>query len=155
MNERFAARVAVRLFLEKDGKVLLMLRKNTGWMDGRWGIVAGHIDGGEPARYEMIREAKEEAGLDIRAEDLRLVHVTHAQGKEGHDDVEYVYLFFTAETWEGEPINAEPDKCERMDWFPLDALPKPMIPQIRDAIEKIREGRLYTEFGWKPGENDD
>jgi hypothetical protein len=36
-------------------------------------------------------------------------------------------LFFVGST-EAEPVNAEPHKCARLEWFPLDALPANTYP---------------------------
>ena len=43
----FLAPVAVHLLLVKDDRVLLLKRYNTGYEDGNYSVVAGHIDGGE------------------------------------------------------------------------------------------------------------
>ena len=45
-QEKFRAIVSVYLVLQNtDGKVLLLLRKNTGYCDGQYGLPAGHVDG--------------------------------------------------------------------------------------------------------------
>ena len=38
---------AVYLVLIKDGKVLMLERKNTGYMDGWYSFIAGHVEKGE------------------------------------------------------------------------------------------------------------
>ena len=67
--------VCVYLVLERDGKVLLSLRENTGYEDGKWSLVAGHAEEGETARDAMIREAMEEANIFIKNEDLEFAYV--------------------------------------------------------------------------------
>ncbi|MBI4157626.1 hypothetical protein HY502_02155 [Candidatus Woesebacteria bacterium] len=55
-GDRFRLRAAVYLFLFKGNKTLLLRRFNTGWMDGMYTLISGHLDGGEPARKAMVLE---------------------------------------------------------------------------------------------------
>lgn len=70
-NERFKITPAVHLLLIKNGKILLLRRKNTGFYDGSYSVVAGHLDGGETATSAMIRETKEECGITLNFESLK------------------------------------------------------------------------------------
>ena len=63
--ERFKLVVAVHLILIEDGKILLLRRYHTGYEDGNYSVVAGHIDGDESVIKAMQREALEEAGITI------------------------------------------------------------------------------------------
>lgn len=145
MAEKFKLRCAVHLFLVRDGKTLLLRRFQTGWRDGEYSVIAGHIDGNESITTAMIREAKEEGGIDIRPEDLRTVHASH---RLAEDRKEYIDFFFTTEKWSGEPHIAELDKCDDLSWFTLDALPENMVPYVRAGLEKYRAREPFSEFGW-------
>jgi hypothetical protein len=57
-------------------------------------------------------------------------------------------LVFRARRWQGEPRVVEPDKCVSWGWWPPEALPEPIVPYTRAAIEGIRADRSYTELGW-------
>lgn len=144
MKERFKLIASIYLLLKKDEKILLMRRFNTGYEDGNYGLAAGHLDGDETLRAGMVREAKEEIGIDIHEDDLQLVTVMHRRQED-----ERVDFFFEVEKWEGEPQNMEPDKCDQVAWFSLNDLPENTIPYIRQAIEAARDSVRYSEF-WQP-----
>ena len=139
----FVAPIAVHLLLVKDSRVLLLRRYKTGYEDGNYSVVAGHIDGGEELKDAMIREAKEEAGIEIRRSNLEVVGVLHLKS-----DREYIAFFLEASTWFGEITNMEPDKCDDLRWFGFHDLPQNTIPYIRRAIENYHNGIWFDSVGW-------
>ena len=144
MSERPKAVPAVYLILERDGKILLLLRKNVSYFPDHWGVPAGHVELDELPTKAMVREAEEEAGIRVQLEDLRLVHTMY---RDKHDATgERVDFFFTAEQWEGEPVNGEPDKCADVEWFPKDQLPENLVPNQAYALESIRRGEVFSEY---------
>jgi len=143
-KDRFKIIPTSHLILVKDGKILLLRRFNTGWSDGQYSVVAGHLDGNETFLQAMIREAKEEAGIELSQEDLEVVHVVHRKSNE-----ERIDFFILAKRWKGEPRNMEPNKCDDLNWFEMDRLPDNTIPYIRQAIGCFRKGVFYSEHGWQ------
>jgi len=131
------------LLLVRDGRILLLRRANTHYEDGKYSVVAGHIEDGETAREAICREAREEAGIELTPDDLAFDQVVHRA-----DRGQRVSFFFSAFRWRGEPRNMEPHKASDFGWFPLDALPDPMVPYVRQAITRWRAGERYGESGW-------
>ncbi|MBS0620869.1 MAG: NUDIX domain-containing protein [Verrucomicrobia bacterium] len=140
---RQMAHVNAHLILEKEGQVLLMLRQNTGFYDGEYGLVSGHVESGEGATEGMIREAKEEIGIDLSLDDLKVVHISHNQS-----DRQNVDIFFHATRWKGEIHNQEPHKCKELRFFPLDQLPEKTIQKVQTSLKAISQGQFYSEFGF-------
>jgi 8-oxo-dGTP pyrophosphatase MutT (NUDIX family) len=142
-TERFRAIPEAHLVLLDGECTLLLLRANTGYMDGHWSVVAGHLDGGESARDAMCREALEEAGITIDPDTLTLFHVMHRV-----DTDERISFFFTTDHWAGELRNAEPHKCDGLEWFDVDALPPSTVPYVAAALDRGRRGIVYSDYGW-------
>lgn len=143
MQGRMGASVNAYLILKKREEVLLQLRKNTGYADGQWSLVAGHVEDGESATDGMIRETLEEIGLKITSSQLTVVHVMHRQTNRLNID-----LFFACTDWEGVIENREIEKCERLAFFPLSSLPIDLIDYNRAALEAISRGEFYSERGF-------
>ncbi|MDE1865445.1 MAG: NUDIX domain-containing protein [Candidatus Micrarchaeota archaeon] len=134
------AYLACYLVLIRKEKILLLRRFNTGFRDGEYSMIAGHLENKETVWEAMVREAKEEGGLNLNPEGLKVVHVMHR-----FTDREYIDLFVTSDTNE-EPSNTEPQKSDDLGWFDLEELPKATVPYIRAAIERIRKGEIYSEY---------
>lgn len=142
-SRRFKLISAVHLFLLDESKVLLLRRFHTGYEDGNYSVIAGHLDGNEEIKAAMLREAREEAGIEIAEADLAVVGVMHRRSTE-----ERIDFFLLARRWGGELCNREPEKCDELAWYPLDCLPTNMVPYVRQALENYRAGRWFASFGW-------
>ena len=143
-TEKFKISFTVYLVLRDDNKVLLLERQNTGYMDGYFSIVAGHVDGGETAEEAMAREAKEEVGIDVSPQDLKLIYVTHRLNDS--PDNEYLSLFFECSNWQGTPENLEPEKCGRLLWADMTQLPDKVIESVRDVLTTYESGGNYKSY---------
>ncbi len=145
--KRFSVKTGSWLILRKGRRILMTKRKGTGWNDGNYAVVSGHLEPGETLREAAVREAREEVGIFIAVKNLKAVHVLHKTdgiGKEG----DYVVVFFEARKWDGKPRNMEPDKCSGIKWFDLGRLPRNTAPLLRHALKKIKDKQLYSEFGF-------
>lgn len=144
--KRFTLRAAVYLMLIKDGRLLLVRRFNTGWQDGNYSLVGGHLDGRETVKQAMIREAKEEAGVIIKSEDLHVVHTMH---RKPNNNLEYIDFFLNCDKWQGIPQIMEHNKCDDMQWFPINNLPENTLQHIRQAIENYSNKIPFSEWGFE------
>lgn len=144
-------RSAVYLILERGdfndgGEILMLQRANTGYMDGMYSFVAGHIEFGESVLEAIVREAEEEAGITITSADLTFAHVCH---RKSEDDLIYYDFFFRASAWRGEVTNTEPDRCSDLSWFAKDSLPQNAIPYIRIIIDLIfSQKEDFSQYNW-------
>lgn len=136
-------RIAVNLIVKKDNKVLLMRRFNTGWNDGKYALMGGHVEDGENPETAVVREAFEELGIVVNPENIAYKRTTIV-----HPD--HVYLYYECEKFSGEPVIAEPDQCDDLRYFDLDNLPENLIGADKVALESIygKTPSTYGTFGW-------
>lgn len=97
----------------------------------------------------MAREAKEELGIIVRPEDMKLVHTVHRLNRN-EPNQEHIDLFFEAIKWGGDITNAEPHKCDDVSWFASDDLPENTLPLVRHVIEATARGDTFSEFTHDP-----
>ncbi|MFN2119156.1 MAG: NUDIX hydrolase [Anaerolineales bacterium] len=144
MRSRFP--VTVHLFFFRGEEILLSRRLNTGYRDGEYSVPAGHLDGGETVIAAALREAHEEVGLQLDAEQVLFCGVMHRI-----EDDERVDFFVRVRSWSGEPFNNEPEKCDDLRWVRRDSLPSNTVPYVRQALQNFERGQVFDEFGWPPG----
>ena len=146
-RERHKVVPASYLVFIKNGKILLQRRFNTGYEDGKYSMIAGHVDKGETFTQCIIRETEEESGIILKSENLKVAHIM-CRNSGTEENNERVDAFFVAEKWDGKIENREPHKCDDLSWFSLDNLPANIIPYIKQAIDCIKNKIFYSEHGW-------
>jgi 8-oxo-dGTP diphosphatase len=139
--------VDAMLILVRDEHVLLAQRQGTGYADGRWNVPSGKLEVDETVSHAAVREGREEIGVHIDEADLRFVNLTHYRNHLGDARIG---VFFHVLRWKGDPYNAEPDKCARIDWFPLDRLPQSTYPYTVAGLNAYVQGRYFGNAGWGP-----
>nr|WP_255669109.1 NUDIX domain-containing protein [Aeromicrobium duanguangcaii] len=132
---------AAYVILRRGDEVLLQLRAGTGYRDGHWAVLAGHVDPGESVHEAAVREAYEEAGVTIDPADLRPLTAIHRFERGGPQVEQRLDAFFEVTGWTGEAGLQEADKAAEMRWFRLDDLPEPTVPHERDVLDLLAAGR--------------
>lgn len=131
----------VHLILRRDGgtgpEVLLSRRAGPVYAAGLWHLPSGHLDPGEDMVEAVIREALEETGVVIGAEDVAAAVTVHHRPPRGGSRLG---VFFEVRRWTGRPSVREPDRCDGMGWYPLDGLPEPMVAYCRAGLDAYRVG---------------
>jgi 8-oxo-dGTP diphosphatase len=130
--EKLRPKVAVNVFVIKNGKILLGQRKNAAG-DGDWGLPGGHLEFMEHLTQGAKRELEEETG--IKAIKLTFLHMINDPRTE--DNSHYLHIDFIAEEYKGEPQLMEPDKCYEWKWFGFSDLPKNIFLGHQKSIKSF------------------
>ena len=137
MADRVTFPVVVHTLVFDDaGRILLLRRANTGFMDGYYGLPGGHLQNAETVRDAACRECAEEAGIDITAIEPAVV-----MPFDGGVD-----FIFRASRWVGSARIGEPHKCDDIGWYAVDQLPRNVIPFVRKAIELSGSGTWFHQY---------
>ncbi len=141
MSERHVSRIVVDLLLERrnstTGKteILMMLAE---YLDNQYDLPGGHLESGEDLYDAMIREAKEELGIEIEREDMQMVHIYH------HFEKDMLKFVFRVKKFKNEIQNLEPEKCKELKWVDIENLPNNTISGIRSELEYIKSKKYYS-----------
>lgn len=126
--------------LDQQGRVLLGLRADL----GAWGIPTGHVEPGETAQRAVVREVREETGLEVAPEYMVGVYSDPCSQTFRYPDgriVQFVTISFLCRPVGGE---VRPDGREMVEagFFAPDQIPSPLMPMhpdwLRDALEGQR-----------------
>ncbi len=90
-----------------------------------------------------MRECKEEVGVDVLEEDIKLANVLHCQ----MDGNKWINFLFITEKWSGEPMVCEPHKHSEIKRCSVNVLPENMIPYVKKSLEDyFVSGQIYSQF---------
>lgn len=117
-------------------------------MDGWWNLPSGKLEADEHALDAIRREAHEEIGIQLEANDLTLTGTVHCRNPEGDGRLGLFFATKAEPNRPGTPYNAEPDKCAKLDWFPLDMLPHNTVPYTTTGIDLYRDHQPFATLGW-------
>jgi 8-oxo-dGTP pyrophosphatase MutT (NUDIX family) len=118
-----------------DGDRILLIRRSD---NGAWTPITGIIDPGEEPAVTLVREALEEANVDIEVEWLSSTWVTRPVRYDNGDEAQYLDLAFRCRYLGGDPRPVDGEASE-VAWFPLDGMPpmsEEMTARIRHAVRE-------------------
>lgn len=121
--------------ITRDDEILLQNRVKKDWQG--YTLPGGHIEPGESFVDAVIREMKEETGLDIQNPQLCGIKQFPIDGGR------YIVLLFKTEEFTGEVVSSEEGQ---MEWIRRDELAK--VNTVSDLTEllQVMESDKLTEF---------
>ena len=123
--------VAACALIDADGRVLIAERPAGKPMAGLWEFPGGKIEAGERPEVCLIRELKEELGIDVKEECLApLTFASHL-----YPDFHLLMPLYVCRRWEG---IVEPREAQKLKWvrpndlrnYPMPPADEPLIPHL-------------------------
>ena len=139
-------RLAVYAFVHRDDRILLTRISARGHHRGAWTLPGGGVDHGEEPREALVREVREECGLECvvgEALEVHDVHLTGTAPSGRHEDFHGVHLVLEATVPEAAvPAVAETDgTTDAVAWMPVadvDAGRLEVLDVVRAALGAAR-----------------
>jgi 8-oxo-dGTP diphosphatase len=127
--------VVAAALIDADGRVLLARRPAHKELGGLWEFPGGKVHDGETPEAALIRELKEELGIDVPAKCLApLTFASH-----GYERFHLLMPLYACRNWEGEP---QPLEGQTLAWvrkdklreYPMPPADEPLIPILQDWL---------------------
>ena len=135
-------RVGVGAVIWRGDRVLLV-RRATPPRAGQWSLPGGGQELGETVTQTAIREAKEEAGIDIAVTDVVTVVDLIERDPDGRVRFHYVLVDVAAEWVAGEPVAAT--DASEVCWVSIDQLASLEVwSETRRVIEMAADRRGFS-----------
>ena len=127
--------VAACALVDLDGRVLLARRPEGKKMAGLWEFPGGKLNAGETPEVALIRELKEELGIDVTAACLApLFFASH-----GYDRFHLLMPLYVCRRWKGTPQGREGQALawvhkDKLAEYPMPEADRPLVPLLRDFL---------------------
>jgi len=127
--------IAACALIDSDGRVLLARRPEGKKMAGLWEFPGGKLHPGETPEMALIRELKEELGIDVTAACL----APFAFASHDYERFHLLMPLYLCRRWKGTPT---PRENQTLSWvrpnkladYPMPPADKPLIPLLRDFL---------------------
>ncbi len=133
-------------YIKKDGKTLMLhrIKKDKDVHEGKWNGLGGKFHPGETPEQCVVREVKEESGLNIEEPKLRGI-MTFPEFKDNED---WLVFLFTADQFSGEMIESDEGKLE---WIEGDAVyDLPLWEGDKYFLDWLKEDKFFSaQFCYK------
>lgn len=127
--------VAAAALIDVDGRILLAQRPEGKSMAGLWEFPGGKMEPGETPEAALIRELREELGIEVNAACLApFTFASHA-----YEHFHLLMPLFLCRKWQGTPTAREGQRLawvapERLGAYKMPEADLPLVPLLRDFL---------------------
>jgi 8-oxo-dGTP diphosphatase len=127
--------VAACALVDVDGRVLIARRPEGKTMAGLWEFPGGKVEAGELPEQSLIRELKEELGIDVTQACLApLTFASHS-----YSDFHLLMPLWICRRWEGIVTAGEGQELawvrpQRLREYPMPPADEPLIPHLTELL---------------------
>jgi len=127
--------VAAAALIDRDGRVLVAQRPPGKDMAGLWEFPGGKVEPGETPEFALMRELREELGVETRP----CCFAAAAFASHGYDEVHLLMPLYVCRIWSGTP---QPHEHSALKWlYPhqlyqleMPEADLPLIPQLEAML---------------------
>lgn len=133
-GKRLLLVVAVAL-IDEGNRVLISQRPKGKQLAGLWEFPGGKLDAGETPEQALVRECREELGIEVC--ETCLAPLTFAS--HSYDDFHLLMPLYICRNWEGEIAPQEGQqiawvRANRLQHYPMPPADVPLLPALRDLL---------------------
>ena len=136
--KRYTGKTSTAIIPYDENKILL-IKRNTKPFKGYWALPGGRMDPGETIEQTIVREVKEETGLDVAI--MRKIGEYVEKGLKDEVEYEYYPTCFLVKPVAGE-LKKQDSEILEIKLFSLNELPTPLAfehdQMVRDYL-KVRK----------------
>jgi mutator protein MutT len=118
-----------------DGRLVLLIKEN--YEHRRWGFPGGALEPGETPEQAVVREVREETGVETRVDAL--------VGTYSLADSSLIMHLLRCTILAGTPAVPETGEIAEVGWWPVDALPGPRTNLLHHGLADAIAGRTGIE----------
>ncbi len=135
MDQKYPEPTVGALIFNKHGKILLV--RSHKWVNGRLTVPGGHIELGESAADAIIREVKEETGLEILPSKLLMVQEA-IYSDDFFKKKHFIFFDFVCQAL-SEDVQLDQDELQEYAWYDVDEVEESVLePYTRNLIATYR-----------------
>ena len=140
------------IVLNENNEILLEKRSATKKQSpNKWALCAGHIEAGDIPENAILREVKEEIGIDITEEDLQFLDIFRRDKKfsNGQYNNTYIYIYVYRTNKKIEDYTIQIEELSEVKYFPITDIEKDLEeenadyafydePYIKEILNRIK-----------------